>query len=458
MSGRTVKPRRNLMAIVLAISNIRKAATFLAVFWAVLANVEAEQWTLQRALSHALTNSPDARIAQQRITAARAVIDQANSALWPQVQFKSTYVRTDNPVMVFGSLLNQKSIDLGTLDFNNVPDVDNLNVRGVVSMPVYTGGQITAARKGATANAESVKQDARAVRNALGFEVARAFHTIMKARGFVRAAEAAVTSYENNVAIARKRHEAGTMLKSDVLAVEVRLAQAREDLVRARNGLALATKALRSLIGVEDESFDVAEDVPAVEAPSGSDFSGRPELASLEQKRRAAEAAVKGAKSGYLPKIGVFGSLDYDHGWRFNGDGESWTAGAMLEWNLWDGKATRARVSEARANLEMIEEHDRKLRLGLDLEVEQARLGLKEANERLEVTSTVIAQAEESVQLTRARFEQGLALATQLIDAETALTAARVRRAEAEADRNIAIAALRKALGLPQLDAPDLNP
>ncbi|NLH73547.1 MAG: TolC family protein [Verrucomicrobia bacterium] len=442
----------------LAISDIRKAVTSLAILGAMLANVEAEQWTLQRALSHALTNSPDARIAQQRITAARAVIDQANSALWPQLQFKSTYVRTDNPVMVFGSLLNQRSIDLGTLDFNNVPDVDNLNVRGVVSMPIYTGGQITAARKGATANAESIKQDARAVRNTLGFEVARAFHTIMKARGFVRATEAAVASYENNVAIARKRHEAGTMLKSDVLAVEVRLAQAREDLVRARNGLALATRALRSLIGVDDESFEVAEDAPSVEVPSELDFSGRPELASLEQKRRAAEAAVQGAKSGYLPKVGVFGSLDYDHGWRFNGDGGSWTAGAMLEWNLWDGKATRARVNEARANLEMIDEHDRKLRLGLDLEVEQARLGLKEADERLEVTSTVIAQAEESVQLTRARFEQGLALATQLIDAETALTAARVRRAEAEADRNIAIAALRKALGLPQLDLPDLNP
>jgi outer membrane protein TolC len=40
-----------------------------------------------------------------------------------------------------------------------------------------------------------------------------------------------------------------------------------------------------------------------------------------------------------------------------------------------------------------------------------------------------------------------------LIDAETALLAARVRRAEAEADRQIAIAALRKALNLPQLES-----
>ncbi|MCX8109323.1 MAG: TolC family protein [Verrucomicrobiae bacterium] len=317
---------------------------------------------------------------------------------------------------------------------------------------------MTAARKGAAENAEAVKHEARTVRNTLGFEVARAFYTVLKARAFVRAAEAAVVSYENNVSIAQKRFEVGTILKSDVLAVEVRLAQAREDLVKAKNGVTLALKALRTLLGIDDEDFDVADEIPAVEVPAGLDFSGRPELATIAHKKRAAEAAVKAARSGYLPKIGVFASVDYDHGWRFNGDGASWTAGAGLEWNIWDGKATRARVSEAKANLEIVEEHERKLRLGLGLELEQALLGLKEANERLAVTSTVVSQAEESAQLTRARFEEGLALATQLIDAETALTAARVRRAEAEADRNIAIASLRRALGVAQLDNPDLSP
>ena len=70
------------------------------------------------------------------------------------------------------------------------------------------------------------------------------------------------------------------------------------------------------------------------------------------------------------------------------------------------------------------------------------------------MSSKAVEQAEESAGLTRNRFEQGLALSTQLIDSESALVAARVRRAEAEADRRIAIAALRKALALPQLDSP----
>jgi len=69
------------------------------------------------------------------------------------------------------------------------------------------------------------------------------------------------------------------------------------------------------------------------------------------------------------------------------------------------------------------------------------------------VGEKTVAQAEESLQITRNRFVEGQALTTQLLASQTALTAARVRRAEAEADRPIAIAALRKALALPRFDS-----
>jgi outer membrane protein TolC len=124
----------------------------------------------------------------------------------------------------------------------------------------------------------------------------------------------------------------------------------------------------------------------------------------------------------------------------------------MLQWDLWDGFSSRAKTREANANLESAREEQRKLRLALDFELEQAKLGLDTANERLAVTEKSVEQAEESAKLTRGRFEQGLAISTQLIDTETALVAARVRRAESESDQHIAVAALRKALALPQFD------
>ena len=412
----------------------------------------AEPWTLERALDYALAHNPDAQIAQQRIAAAQAGLEQANSSFWPHLQVQSSYTRTDNPMMVFGSILNQRSYN-SSLNFNNVPDVDNLNARGIVTVPLYAGGRNVAGRQAAKANTEAAKQDSAAIRNALGFEVSQTFYTVLKTRQFIQAAEAAVNSFATNLVVAQKRLDGGTLLKSDVLDIEVRLAQSREDLVRARNANTLAERALRNLLGIEDGEFIVANTAPVASAPNSGDFSQRPELAAARERASAAQAQVRGAKSGYQPRVSAFGTLDHDYGWVTGGDGNSYTAGVMLQWDLWDGFSTRAKTREAKANLETTREEQRKLRLALDFEVEQARLNLKAADERLAVTEKTIEQATESTSLTRNRFEQGLALSTQLIDSETALLAARVRRAEAESDQRIAIAALRKALALPQLDS-----
>ena len=67
----------------------------------------AEPWTLPRAIDFAVTNSPDARMSEQRIRAAQAALRQANAAFSPQLQIQSSYTRTDNPMMVFGSVLSQ---------------------------------------------------------------------------------------------------------------------------------------------------------------------------------------------------------------------------------------------------------------------------------------------------------------------------------------------------------------
>jgi outer membrane protein len=418
----------------------------------------AGPWTLDQAIRHALTNSPDARIAQHRIAAAQAGLNQARAAFSPQLQFQSSYLRTDNPMLAFGSILNQRSAG-SSLDFNSVPDQDNANFRGLLTLPLYAGGRNVAARDAARASAAAARCDAVAVRNALEFEVARAFHTVTKTREFITATEAGAQAFETNLTLANRRFSVGTLLKSDVLDVEVRLAQAREEAVRARNANALAVRALRNLLGIEQGDLDLADSAPATGSPvpDSGDFHSRSELAVSAQKVRAAEADTRRASSGSQPRVSAFGSLDYDYGTRTDGGGRSYTAGVLLQWDLWDGLGTRAQRQAADANLETAREQQRKLRLALDLELEQARLALREAGERLAVTAKSVAQAAESADLTRSRFEQGLAISTQLIDAETALIAARVRRAEAEADRRIAVAAVRQALGLSQLSNDRLN-
>lgn len=410
-----------------------------------------EIWTLQETLAFAAANNPDARIAQLRISAAGAILEQANAAFWPKAQVQSSYLRTDSPMMSFGNILNQRVFD-SSLNFNNVPETDDINVRGVITAPIYAGGRSLAERGASRANRRASKLEKEALINELEFEVVRAFLAIRTTRELANSVEAAVRSFETNLVVARRRLENGSALKSEVLDIEVRLAEAREQLVRARNAGQIAGTALKNLIGLEaDGPILIDELAPKLSVPNGT-TAERPELRALREREEAAHFKVRSAKSGRLPRVEAFASVDCDYGAITGGDGRGYAAGVVARWDLWDGFSTRSKINEAVANLQTVQEEARKTRLSVDLQVEQARINHLAARERLLATEKAVSFAHESARISRDRFEQGLALATQLIDAETALLAARVRSEEAESDEQLAVASLRRALGLPQLE------
>ncbi|MEZ4270611.1 MAG: TolC family protein [Myxococcota bacterium] len=349
--------------------------------------------------------------------------------------------------MVFGSILNQESFS-PALDFNNVPWIDNLNLRTTVRAPIYAGGRRLAARDAAIAAGGAAKHQAEAVRNDLSFHVARAFFDILKAKALVRATDAATDAFEQNLEIAKHRFAAGTLLKQQLLDVEVGLAQVQEQRLRAHNAQALAQHALVNIMGLEQDGIIEIEDDPwSTGTDVNSTANERPELLALQQGTVASDAALKAARADRWPSLAAFGSLMFDHGFRQDNNGMSYLAGVALQWSAFDGLATRARVSQAESLARTTREQLRQTRLALRFELAQSRIHIRDADERLEVTAKAITLAEESAALGRARFEEGLAIATQLIDAESALTAARLRHAEAEADRRVAIAALYRAMG-----------
>lgn len=407
----------------------------------------AESLTLSQAIARALADSPDARIAASRIDASEAMLMQARAAFQPQVKVQTGYILTNQPVNVFGIALNQRSFS-PSLDFNNVPDADNWMSGASLTLPLYAGGKNIAGRDAALAALNASQHGATAVNQVLAYEVTRTFLMIHKTKALIEAAQASVQSFESNLKLSGKRIAAGTALKTDALDLELRLAQAREDLSRTQNANTLTRQSLAMLLGIESGEVDASPSLPPLEAPPSSQIINRPEILMAESIAQAAAARIRQASSGWKPTVNAFGSAEHNRGGQFDGQGTNYTVGVMAHWDVWDGHLTRGRVNQAEAELTAAQENVRRQRLAVTLEVQQARSSLSESIERLDVSAKSVQLAEASVKLTRERFESGLALAAQLIDAETALTAARVRRAEAETDRRVAVAALRRALGM----------
>lgn len=411
------------------------------------------RWSVREAVRYAMDHNPDVRAAVKRIGAADADIKAAKAAFYPQLGVSAEYSRTNNPMYSFGNILNQ-GMFTNSIDFNDPGTTDTLQTKATLQYRLYNGGHDEAALAAANERGKAAEHERAAVGLRLAFEVVRAYCTIVQAAETVRARQSALDAVEASLAVARARFEEGSLLKEDLLNLEVQQSRAQEQLIQAQHGEQLAQRGLLHLLGRTGDSMQLdPKPGPDQEIPVERDIRNRPELTGMAAVVKASEALVRQARSGSYPTADAFGSYQVDKGTELDeGSGNSWTAGVRLNYTLFDGQRTTAAAQRAEAQLREARERQRKMELAFNLEKEQAALALNQEEERLKVTGKMVESATESARLARLRFKEGVLLASELIDTENRLTDARLSHSLATASRKIAIADLRRAVGLPQFE------
>lgn len=407
-------------------------------------------WTAREAVIFALQNSPDSRIAAQRISAADAQLNMAESSFRPRLNLSAGYDQTNNPMYSFGNILNQGSFD-ETIDFNNPGTTDNLNMKAELLYRFYNGGRDEAGITAAESNQRSNEMNRRTTYHQLGYAVVRAFQRIAQAQDQVAAREAELQAIKASLDVAVARYEAGDLLKADMLNFEVQKSRASENLIVSQHQLELSKKIFLNLLGLEqgtaliDNQTDERQTVPASDS-----YQKRPESASLQAQLARAEAELQQSQGLKYPTLDGFASYQYDYGFINDDSGDSWAAGLKLNYNLYDGQNAQAETAAKKAACQSVKEQLTKLRLAINLQIQEAELNLNQALERRSVTEQMVQVAGESAHLSRERFKEGLILSSDLIDVELRLTDALVRQSAAKANYEIAIASLRRAAGLQQ--------
>lgn len=413
--------------------------------------------TLSDAVAAARAASPDARVAEARLAAAQAAKRGADAALLPSVTASASYMQTSSPMNAFGAILNTGTFD-NSIDFNSPGRTDDLSLSVYLRQSIYAGGRISAGRAAARASREAAARERDAALTGLDAAVVQDYFAIRQAGESVKALEAALASYGENVRVAKLREEAGQLLASERLNLEVQQARTESRLLEASQDEALAKASFAVLLGMPaEETPELVDDDPTVAlvADPGAATPARwPELEAMDARVRAAGEAVRVARAGRRPEIGAYAGMDENHGWVRSGSSESWTAGVSMSMTLFDGRATDAKIAQAQANLDEAREMRRKTDLSLQLRLRQAKINHSVALSQLEVCKRQVEQAEESARLSRERFSAGALLSAELIGVETRLADARVQLARTLASERIAAAQLRLALGLPVLANP----
>lgn len=411
----------------------------------------------------ALANNPDVEAVRQRLAGARAALDAARAQFWPRVDLIQRYHVSNSPVQSFMFQLHQAEFDMNQ-NFNEPGTNDDWHTQIALRHDVYTGGRRTARTQAAAQRRESRRDQEIAVRSELTFRSAQAFYQLLQARDVVQIREEALRRVRQHRDTVQTRLEAGTAVKSDVLQLDVRLAEAREALVSARTHLALAWDMLENLAAQPLRDRGLPAKIPdmpwqrhaqALEASVAQALAERPEVHALERRVDAAEHSVRAARAGYLPHLSVVANYDL-HSRDFTAQDESFFVGVMLKIPLFDGWQTRAAVRESRALQRELVAQLRRERLNVALDVRRAYRGVKDARARVAVTQQAIEQAAESLREIEQRYASETATITELIDARVQHTMARGRHTVATADIRIAQCRLLWAVGALAQGAADL--
>ena len=362
------------------------------------------------------------------------------------------WTRYNTPVTV-GTV--QAAVPGGAVADITSKDIFNFNT--TLNQPLFTGGLNLANYRSAKIGVDLSKETLETAKRDLVLQVRVGYFNILKAEKFFDVAKQAVKQFEAQLEVTKAFFEVGIVAKNDVLQAEVRLANARQALVKTENDLATAKASFNILLRREINTPLEVVDILGYKAfPLTYEQSLeealriRPEIKTAQLNIDQAKENVKIAKSGYFPTINLLGGYNrFSDAITLQGDiaNERWTIQALATFTLWDWGNTVFKVGENKVKVTQAEDSKTQLIESITLEVKNDYLNMLVAEKNLRVAETAIEQAEENLRMNEERYKYQVATQTDVLDAVVLLAQARVNYYGALSDFNVAKAQLERSMG-----------
>jgi outer membrane protein TolC len=297
--------------------------------------------------------------------------------------------------------------------------------------------------------------------------VKRYYFNILKSERILEVAKQSLEQLKAHRDTAKSFYDAGLIPKNDLLYSEVELAQGRQSLLRAENGVQLAKAQFNTILrrSVSDpiEVADILDYTPydlTFDECLNRAAANRSEITEYELTVQRAREAVCLAGSDFYPSVNLVGNYSkYGDEPDMSGtkyrDEEDWRVMAILNWNFWEWGRTRHAVDASKSKVSQAEDALMDLEDRISLDVMNSYLNLREAEKRIFVARTAIEQAEENYRINEERYKEQVATSTDVIDAQTLLTKTKSDYYSALSDYKVAVAKLERSMGVGYVPSKD---
>ena len=396
--------------------------------------VLAQQSTLlEKYRTMALDYNHDLKAAEKNIAASMEVEKSARADLKPKRSGAASFQYTGNPM--------ELTLDIPSIGLSKTVEGKNLNYGGSLSIlqPVYTGGRVLESIRMAQHQQALVGNQAKALNDAVCYQTDIQYWSAVARQEIVDVAEDFRNSIAALVKTIKERVEVGLVDPQDLLMAEVKLNEAEYQLLQAQSNFETGRMALNSMIGVRlEQPTELDAQIPIVVVSDSlwlSTGMGRPEIQMAYDKIRIAESTKKLNDSQFKPQfyVGVEGSYS-SPGYNFKKDLDpNYAVYAKVSVPIfeWGKRRSEKRVSSFRIG--MAEDNLNKVVDRVELEVSVARKALSQAIERVRLSESSLAKAEENEAKAVERYNEGKVSVVEVIDAQTYRQTSQVNYVQAKA-------------------------
>lgn len=364
------------------------------------------------------------KISKQEFNEARAEFRQTNALFLPNVSVSHTGISTTNPLMAFGSKLNQEIISQN--DFNpdllNDPNqIQNFATKIEIKQPLINLDGLYQ-RKAAKTKMQATALQTIRTHDYLMLEVEKAYMQLQLAYKAVNVLEKALeAAYENNK-LANNSFRQGYLQRADVLAVEVRVTEVENQLHTAKSNVQNASDYLSFLMNDRKDVLYQPQDsltVSTIGTKSQIIPETRADIKAMQLATDSYESIYKADKMTFLPQLNAFGSYELYDDHAFQGDANGYLFGAQLNWTIFEGSKRFGKTQKSRATFEKSKLQYEQYVSQSNLEFNKAKRMFLDAENRLKLTELALNQSKESLRIRTNRFKEGLEKTSDLLMVET---------------------------------------
>jgi len=408
-------------------------------------NAGKDSLSIKDVIKLSIQNRPLIRQKEEELRAAQSRVEQQRSSYMPNIEGGLSYTRIA-PIPAFAFFGE---------NFELAP-ADNYDFHVSVHQTLFDFGKRDAQLDLVQSQKESILDNEELVKSDLSNQAVRIFYGILFLGKSIAVKDTQFSSLNEHLTITNERIKSGTATDYDVLSTKTRMTEIENekiDLLNEKNKLEIA---LKELIGIDRKipvnikgnfylpEISISNDsLMNIAANQRSEFKLAFDYQNTAKLQKQfiglSDRPVLSADAGYGIKNGYEPNID---AWRGN-----WFLGVSVGIPIFNDNLTNKRENEAEINIGVIDQRIDQLKDNVATEIYQSLSDLKSSMLKFSSTLRQIQYARKSLERVKAQYQSGSGTNLDVLDAETALTQARLLNIQTLYKSVIGYYAVKKATG-----------